>query len=322
MSNKKRIVLHGYLKDLLPSEIYLSADTVAEAINGICKQTDVLNPTPGQERHQIRAVGFDTVESLFEPTTLEEIHLVPDLSGGKSGGIFKVALGVVLVGAAIMLSGPAGLATTFSVFGASISTGSVALFGAMMALGGLMEMMSPSPKMDLDGEGNVEGSKYLGTPKNTVKIGTRIPILYGRHKCYGHYISFNIDAKDVGSEDGENNQLTKVDVEPPANLTVVDSSFQGQEHRGDDILFQYNVTLDWTKSPDDKLDYYEVTASRGAGDNVVNNVFIEQTEDTAIEVNDIEPGNYTFSVVAVNTDGYYSAPATKRHTIGPRNTDR
>ena len=42
-----------------------------------------------------------------------------------------------------------------------------------------------------------EASKYLGADQNTVKIGTRIPLLYGKHQAFGHYLSFNVDAKDI-----------------------------------------------------------------------------------------------------------------------------
>ena len=46
-----------------------------------------------------------------------------------------------------------------------------------------------------------EASRYLGAPQNTTKAGTRIPLLYGEHQAYGHYLSFDIDAKDVAAGD-------------------------------------------------------------------------------------------------------------------------
>ena len=62
--------------------------------------------------------------------------------------------------------------------------------GALALLGGLSQLLAPTP----EAEEEQNRSAYLGAPGNTVKIGTRIPILYGRHKVYGHFLSFDINA--------------------------------------------------------------------------------------------------------------------------------
>lgn len=183
---KKRLVLHGWLKEACPHDVVLDADTVAEAINGLCKMTKAFNPKIGRPRVMIEALGFDTVEALYTPTEQEEIHIVPALYGGLGGGIFKIVVGTVLV--------VAGLAVM--TFNPTIGTVLVSM-GASYILGGVLELLSPAPNLDLDGGADIEASKYLGAPGNTVKIGTRIPLLYGEHIAYGHFLSFNVDAKDV-----------------------------------------------------------------------------------------------------------------------------
>lgn len=186
-----KVVLHGYLKDLYPHPINMAADTVAELINGVCKQTKAFNPKPGEERHTIKVVGFDTPESLYQPLEQDEVHLVPAFCGGK--GFFKIVLGAVLIASAIAF--PSAFPVT--VGGLTILTASgVFWMGAALALGGLLELISPAPTVDTD-PNDPEASKYLGEPKNTVKIGTRIPLLYGERMVYGHYLSFDIDAKRV-----------------------------------------------------------------------------------------------------------------------------
>lgn len=201
MSYEKRvkIVLHGHLKDLYPEEIYMSGHSVSEVINGMCKATDAFNPRPGTGRHAISVVGFNTVESLTEPlpADTEELHLVPTMAGGKKGGFFQIVLGVVMIAAAIYL-GPG-----VTAFGGAFQVGGVGGFlfssGLSMVLGGLMAFLSPTPKADSysNDVADPEASKYLGASQNTVKIGTRIPIPYGRNKLFGHYLSFDVDAKDV-----------------------------------------------------------------------------------------------------------------------------
>lgn len=201
MSYEKRvkIVLHGHLKDLYPEELYLTGHSVSEVINGMCKATDAFNPRPGTGRHAISVVGFDTVESLSEPlpADIEELHLVPTMSGGKKGGFFQIVLGVVLIAAAVWTGG-----ATLAGFQLGIAGGSLGLLGSAglsMVLGGLMSFLSPTPKADSysNDVADPEASKYLGATANTTKIGTRIPIPYGRNKLFGHYISFDVDSKDV-----------------------------------------------------------------------------------------------------------------------------
>jgi hypothetical protein len=69
----------------------------------------------------------------------------------------------------------------------------------MMVLGGIVQMLTPVPETD-----STEGSMYLGAGVNTVRIGTRIPILYGTRKVGGHYLSFDVDAKDIALEGDPN----------------------------------------------------------------------------------------------------------------------
>lgn len=201
MSYEKRVkvVLHGYLKKLYPKELFLSGHNVSEIINGMCKMTKAFNPAPNKPRHLISVVGFHTKESLLEPiaSDLEEIHLTPAFHGGKKGGFFQIVVGVVLIAAAFWTGG-----ATLGVLGqlgiAGSSLGLLGSIGLSMLLGGLLAMLSPQPKISNNGsEADPEASKYLGATENTVKIGTRIPFIYGRVKHGGHYISFDVDAKDV-----------------------------------------------------------------------------------------------------------------------------
>lgn len=189
---RRKIFLHGYLNGLCPQVVELVTDTVAEAINGLCKVTGrALHPNSGRGAHVIKVVGFDTAESLFAHSDIEELHIVPALFGGKSSsGFIQIAIGAVLVATAIF-------APELIPFG--ISAGQLILAGAVMALGGLLQVLSPAPRMDTNGGGgnDPEASKYLAATQNTVKIGTRIPVLVGRFPVPGQYLSFNIDAKDV-----------------------------------------------------------------------------------------------------------------------------
>jgi predicted phage tail protein len=182
-------VLHGYLKDLCPGDIELDASSVRELINGLCKQTKAFDPKPRGRRHAIQVVGMDTLEQINGPIpeSMKEVHLVPAVFGGKRGGLFQIIIGAVLIAAAVATGNPwlaeGGLKAGLTFWG------TVGVMGIALVLGGLLQLLSASPKAD---DKSDPLTRYLGAPGNTVKIGTRIPIIYGRHKVFGHYISFDI----------------------------------------------------------------------------------------------------------------------------------
>lgn len=179
----KRIILHGYLKDLFPGELRFDVRSAAEAIKAMCQTTGAFRATDGR-RHKIRAIGFNTKDDLFQATDRDEIHLIPQFNVGKSP-VIQIALGTVLVAAGIGLS-----------LGGFPQAGLlVASFGLSMAAAGLSQMLAPTPERTTTGD--EKSSKYLGSSANTVKIGTPIPIIYGKRRVFGHYLSVNITAKDL-----------------------------------------------------------------------------------------------------------------------------
>lgn len=199
MEQMIEIRLHGRLKKLVPETIKVSASCVAEAINGFGKIADVLKPHPGKDRELVQIVGYQTKESLYQTfdKAIGHIDIIPAMVGGKKGGFFQVVLGAVLVAAAFAF--PPAAAGSASLFGLGATGSFIFNIGISMVLGGILSFLSPQPKIDRFGNGaaDPEASKYLGASQNTTRIGTRIPIVYGRMLCYGHYLSFNVDSVDV-----------------------------------------------------------------------------------------------------------------------------
>jgi predicted phage tail protein len=194
---RKKVIICGSLRRFLngfPAEFEVETETgsAAEAIKAFSLMCKGLRPTPGRPRPRIRAVGFDDVADLFLPTDKTEIRLVLDFCGGKKGGFIQIILGVALVAASFI----PGL--NVALVGGVTLSGLLFSFGATLVLGGLVNFLSKAPKRDSSlFEKDPEASKYLGAPKNTVAIGTRRPICYGRNKIFGHYIHFDIDAVNV-----------------------------------------------------------------------------------------------------------------------------
>jgi predicted phage tail protein len=180
MFSLRKVILHGYLAAFHDGPILMTGDTVAEIVEGVTRQVKGFEPDPVKGRHRIKVAGYDTEESLHTHLgpEVEEIHLVPQMSGGKKGGLLQILLGAVLIGVGLLL-------------GAGSLIGSMMMkVGALALLGGLTSLLAPQPESDTE----QKRSQYLGAPKNTVAIGTRIPILYGEHRAFGHFLSFDINS--------------------------------------------------------------------------------------------------------------------------------
>lgn len=203
----RKVYLHGRLEKLTGHKfVYLSGSTVYELVEGISANfKKELQPTPDRDKIVVKIDGFDTEESLHRPLEDDEkeIHIHPTLmgGGGKNGGLFKVIVGIILVAvvawAVVATGGLAALAagtTQLTWLGSTMLTTGIGLI-----LGGVMEMMMPQPKIDLSASNDLEASKYLGAQGNTVRIGTPIPLILGRYRANGHFISFNVDSKNVAA---------------------------------------------------------------------------------------------------------------------------
>jgi len=184
LSMKKKIILHGYLADLYSDPIEVEATSVAEALSSL-EQIKELHRADGQP-HPVVVRGIDTEVALFSETEMEEIHVYPRTGGGGGkGGLGQILLGITLIAVAFVFPG-------VSLLGGVITQSSLFLTGGLMVLGGILQMLAPAPEVSKE----QESSRQLGSSANTVQIGTTIPLAYGTVKMGGHYLSFDVDAKD------------------------------------------------------------------------------------------------------------------------------
>lgn len=189
------IYVHGPQANLAEWPLKCATNSIQEALNSL-RQVKGFGPVPGQHQIAYQIVGRDTFDLLMAPVLGdEELHLVPAMigGGGKAGGIGAVLLGVALVVVAV--------AAPEFLLGIGLTQGMISgmfAFGLSLALSGLLSFLA-TPTADTAGTlaedaADPGASRYLGSPKNTVKIGTRIPIPFGRVKISGHILSINISS--------------------------------------------------------------------------------------------------------------------------------
>ena len=186
-----RIVFHGALKAAMPhggGDFTCEARTPSEALRAVFSQLVPKSPLPGR-RWVLSVAGCNSQAALHSPLQGDTLHVMPAMlgAGGRSGAFIQIAIAVVLI--AVAWWNPLGWSSAVTYLYAA---------GISLAVGGLIQLISPQPKLN-NPESSVtespEASRYLGGAKNTTDSGTRIPIGYGREKLAGHYIHFDIEAE-------------------------------------------------------------------------------------------------------------------------------
>lgn len=103
---------------------------------------------------------------------IKSITVTPIIAGAGAG--LRIVIGVVLMVAAIWL-GPYAFAMGFS-----------------LALGGIVELLSPTPKLANGSQRSDNTSYYFDGPVNTVDQGVPVPLIYGRILAGSQVISARV----------------------------------------------------------------------------------------------------------------------------------
>lgn len=180
------------------------------------------------------------IRELLMTLGTADLHIMPAAEGAKGRGkaIGKIVLGVAMVGLAIWAapaagamagamaaaegtatagmsavagaasaaaSGMAAEAFTIPLIGA-VTYGRIAMTGAMMALGGVSQLLSPTPKPSnlggLEAPDQRASFLYNGSV-NTVEQGGPVPVVYGRMRVGSTLISGGISIQQIDvSADG------------------------------------------------------------------------------------------------------------------------
>ncbi|NIF58975.1 tail assembly protein [Enterobacter sp. Ap-916] len=129
-------------------------------------------------------IGQDDLEF---PVTSEVIRIVPVIIGSKKAGLLQTIIGVALVAAA-----------AFAPWGAAIGASDLIFkVGAVVAIGGIVQMLSPQPTGLASKQGADNKASYaFGGVTNTAAQGYPVPLGYGKRRIGGAIISAGIYVED------------------------------------------------------------------------------------------------------------------------------
>ncbi|MTC21797.1 MULTISPECIES: tail assembly protein [unclassified Providencia] len=190
----KTIRLYGILGAKFGREHRLAIDSPREAIKALSILYDGFEQFLANAH--LRGLEFavfkgkrNIEEDELHLDTCEEIRIAPVIKGSKRGGFFQTILGVALIGVAM-----------FAPWGAALwASDMIGAIGAAVALGGVVQMLSPQPKgLSMRQDADNKPSYAFGGSVNTTAQGNPVPLLYGldRREVGGAIISAGIYTED------------------------------------------------------------------------------------------------------------------------------
>ena len=205
----RKIKLYGKLAKFIGHRV-LEADvaTAAEAVRFLLANWPELEAHMSDQHYRVSIGTYDLIaEELHHPAGAAPISFVPVVAGA-GGGFGKILVGIALIAVSFLLPG-AGAFGTFSLFGQAAVAGGFAtgiatalsLVGASLILGGIAQLLTPTPKVSqgADSEGDPRKSYSFSGVQNVSRAGVPVPVVYGETLVGSVVISAGIDIVQVSA---------------------------------------------------------------------------------------------------------------------------
>lgn len=229
----RTVVLHGALAAQFGASFDLDVKSPVEAVRALIIQLRGFRQAIRSGNYRVLKAREHVADTLsldelqLRLGRAREIHIVPLLAGSASGW-GKILAGVAIIGLAIAapyaLGMAGGLAATFGGISAigftGISFGTIAGLGAVVALGGIAQMLSPTPTLSGGSAAQDRKESFLfGSGENVTAQGGPVPVVFGEFVVGSVVVSSGLSTEDVGTN-------------PQLNLGVIVRSFFGSTKSG------------------------------------------------------------------------------------------
>ena len=197
----RKIKLYGELAKITGhKELEAVVNTTAQAVSFLVNNFPELESHMADKYYQVLLDKEEEVdiEELHFPVGKSDIKFVPVISG--SGGIGKALFGGALIALSFGVGGLFTAPLTMSGGFAAAGLGAKAAFGigAGLVLGGVSDMLFPTPKMpQFSSEQDPRISFSFSGTQQTSRAGTPVPLVYGEIFTGSVVISSSIDTEQV-----------------------------------------------------------------------------------------------------------------------------
>lgn len=203
----RKVRLYGQLAEFVGRKV-IEADlsSAAEAVRMLIANFPGLDGHM-TDRHYKVLVGDGalTLDDLHNPVGREEIKIVPVISGAGGGegsilaGIALIGLSFISLGVGTAFAGIGGSTLLGGTAAAGIGSTFLATTGAALVLGGVAQLISPTPQIPQGPDTAQDPRKSFSFSgiQNTSRGGTPVPIVYGKTLTGSVVISAGIDTEQV-----------------------------------------------------------------------------------------------------------------------------
>ncbi len=197
----KTLILEGRMAKKFGREHKFQVQDMPEMLRAMCSQVKGFKKYLSEAHMKgIRFAFFNGKNNIsldeFDMTRGGDVYRIEAvLEGSKRGGILQVVIGAVALVAAYFTAG-----ASFTVLGVTASTVTTALtgLGLSMALGGVVQLLTPQPSYNVGASSSTDNKPNyaFGAPVNTVAMGYPVPLLYGQREIGGAIISAGLFSSD------------------------------------------------------------------------------------------------------------------------------
>lgn len=201
----REIRVYGQLAKFLGRRSFKAAvSNAAEAIRFLLANFPQLERHMADQHYKVSVGTYDlALEELHDPSGIQTIKIIPVIggAGGNAGSIGMIIAGVALIAASIFIPGATAIfGTTFGKISMAVGT-----LGASLALGGVAQLLTPTPTLNSPGSTQGELSTNNDPRKSysfsgiqqTSRQGVPVPIVYGEILVGSVVISAGIDTVQV-----------------------------------------------------------------------------------------------------------------------------
>jgi predicted phage tail protein len=200
----RKIKLYGKLAKFIGHRV-LEADvaTAAEAVRFLLANWPELEAHMSDQHYRVSIGTYDIdLEELHHPAGAAPLSFVPVVAG--AGAVGRIIAGVALIALAFIPGiGTATAAAIAAGAKAGLTVVGTALFGlgASLALGGVAQLLTPTPKVPqgADNQDDPRKSYSFSGIQNTSRQGVPVPIVYGETLVGSVVISAGIDTVQVAA---------------------------------------------------------------------------------------------------------------------------
>ena len=212
---EKEVRLYGPLAKFIGQRKFLAEiSSAGEAVRMLLANFPGLERHMADQHYKVIVDGYESSLDQIHYPASETIKIVPVI-GGAGGPTGQILAGIGLIAAAIITGGIASAGVTLGGFMGIGTVGTaVAAVGASLVLGGVAQLLSPTPQIAQIGPASMnpgggrnttsegtemdpqESYSFSGI-QNTSRQGTPVPVVYGETIVGSVVISAGIDVDTI-----------------------------------------------------------------------------------------------------------------------------